>query len=262
VFPVAQLPAEKAKQLRGLVMDLDDTVLDHGRLLPNALSAMYDAKQAGLSLLVATGRAAGWGEVLIRLLPLDGMITENGSVAFTCDSGGVHRHERVNSEQRRQRRIRLASLVSDLQATFPEARLADDVDLRYSDIAFDVGEHQRVPKEIVQQMRAFAEERGARTTVSSVHFHCSFEWDDKASGTLFFLSKQRQVDPSYALTRYAFVGDSSNDAAGFAAFRTSFAVANVRPYLSGLSIPPTYIATQERAAGFHEIIQELIEKRR
>ena len=65
-----------------MIVDLDDTVLDQGHLTPVAYAALCRAAKAGLPVLVATGRPAGWGEVLARQWPVIGVVTENGSVAF------------------------------------------------------------------------------------------------------------------------------------------------------------------------------------
>ena len=65
----------------------------------------------------------------------------------------------------------------------------------------------------------------------------------------------RGVDPSAVLTRYAFIGDSENDASCFAAFRHSIGVQN----LSGRpTVPPRFITTRERGAGFVEAASALL----
>ena len=57
------------------------------------------------------------------------------------------------------------------------------------------------------------------------------------------------------LTRYAYIGDSENDASCFAAFRHSIGVRN----LSGRpSLTPRYITTRERGAGFVEAAEALL----
>ena len=60
-----------------------------------------------------------------------------------------------------------------------------------------------------------------------------------------------------ALGRWGFIGDSGNDASCFAAFRTSFGVANVREHLAGLSVLPAYVAREERGRGFAAIVETL-----
>ena len=61
--------------------------------------------------------------------------------------------------------------------------------------------------------------------------------------------------------RYAFVGDSGNDAACFAAFRTTFGVANVRASLGRLSVTPRYVASRAMGEGFAEIAAAILAHR-
>jgi hypothetical protein len=61
------------------------------------------------------------------------------------------------------------------------------------------------------------------------------------------------------LTRYAFIGDSENDAACFAAFRLTLGVGN----LSGRpTLPPRFRVQGERSRGFVEAAEGLLARRR
>ena len=62
--------------------------------------------------------------------------------------------------------------------------------------------------------------------------------------------------------RYAFIGDSANDAAAFAAFGVTFGVENVRAHLRGLTVPPRYIGPSPMGCGFAAIAAKLGEMRR
>jgi hypothetical protein len=59
------------------------------------------------------------------------------------------------------------------------------------------------------------------------------------------------------LTSWGFVGDSPNDSACFAAFRTTFGVANVRDYVCRLTVPPRFVTLADRGAGFAELARAL-----
>jgi len=102
---------------------------------------------------------------------------------------------------------------------------------------------------------------GARTSRSSVHLHATFDTDDKASGALRFLARELGQEPGAALSRFAFVGDSGNDAACFAAFRTTFGVANVAAAVGRLSVPPRYVARAPMGEGFAEIAGTILRAR-
>lgn len=258
--PLDTFPTNEAESLRGLLFDLDDTFLDGTRLTEAAYSALWKLHRAGFRLVAVTGRPAGWGEVMARQWPIDGIVTENGAVALYRDGSTVRRIEEADEQTRRSRRIRLASAFETLRARFPEVRLASDSHARISDLALDIGESQSVPSDIRQKLVEAARELGLRTHLSSVHLHLTLDSHDKASGTIAFLREHFGEDATSARGAYAFVGDSGNDAACFAAFKTTFGVANVRRSLGELSVPPKYIASRERGAGFGEIAARILDE--
>jgi hydroxymethylpyrimidine pyrophosphatase-like HAD family hydrolase len=94
-----------------------------------------------------------------------------------------------------------------------------------------------------------------------VHLHATFDADDKASGALRFCARELGCDPGSAVARFAFVGDSGNDAACFAAFRTTFGVANVVQSIGKLSVPPRYVAPRPMGEGFADVAAEILRKR-
>jgi HAD superfamily hydrolase (TIGR01484 family) len=278
--PLSDLPVEAAQRLSGVIFDLDDTLLDHGELTEIAYSALFRLRDAGLRLVACTGRPAGWAEVVARQWPIDAAIGENGAVAYGRGEGGVVEGGVVEGDMEREaaagfgearkgngglankaarlsRRERLFELANELLECFPLAALADDNNLRLTDVTIDIGEHRRVPSSDTLQMRAIARERGVRTLQSSVHLHLSLQALDKASGTVRVLRERFGEDPTRARSRYAFVGDSGNDAASFAAFSATFGVANVRAHLGRLPVPPRYVASAPMGRGFAEIAARL-----
>jgi HAD superfamily hydrolase (TIGR01484 family) len=261
------LTPDEARRLVGVVFDLDDTLLDHGELGEAAYGALFRLRDAGLRLIACTGRPAGWGEVVQRQWPVDATVVENGAVALVserAESTGPRRLvvlDPLDRDARKARRAELLALADEIVARFPEAGLADDNDARRADVTIDIGEHRRVPSNDVRAIRTLARDRGVRTFASSIHLHLTHEPDDKATGTIGVLSRFFGEDATSARARYAFVGDSTNDAAAFAAFRTTFGVANVRAHLSGLTVPPRYVARAAMGAGFAEIAARLVAAR-
>ncbi len=251
--PVSALGADEARGLRGLLFDLDDTLLTHGLLVRAAYDALWDLHDAGLTLVAVTGRPSGWGEVLARQWPVAGVVAENGAIHVVREGPGVARRDACDDAERRRRRIKLAQLVERVREQVPEARLTDDVGARLSDVTWDVGERVTLPADRIAAIARLIDDAGARRTQSSVHLHATFDADDKASGALRFLSRELGQEPGAALTRFAFVGDSGNDAACFAAFRTTFGVANVASSVPRLSVPPRYVAKGKMGEGFAEI---------
>jgi HAD superfamily hydrolase (TIGR01484 family) len=259
--PLADLDREEARGIAGLFFDLDDTVLTHGVLTRAAYGAIWDLHDAGVKLVAVTGRPSAWAEVLVRQWPIDGAVTENGAAFVVREGRGVSVILDGPPAEVAERRARLDALVATVREAMPGVRLADDVGGRRTDVAWDIAERVKLAEEEVTALDRLAVAAGARTTRSTVHLHASFERDDKASGALRFVRDRFGEDPGRAVYRWAFAGDSSNDAPCFAALRTTFGVANVRAFVSKLSVPPRYVAQGERGEGFAEIARKLISAR-
>jgi HAD superfamily hydrolase (TIGR01484 family) len=261
VKPVASLGADEARRLRGVLFDLDDTVLTHGLLSRAAYAAIWDLKDAGLAAVAVTGRPCGWGEVLAKQWPVAGCVTENGAVHLVREGTAVVRHDACDAAERAARRARLTALVDRVRAVVPEAALTEDAHLRVSDVTWDVAERVKLPGDSVRRVVAEIEAAGARASLSSVHLHATFDLDDKASGAVRFCGRVLGDDAGAALARYAFVGDSGNDAPCFNAFRTTFGVANVRASLSRLGVCPAYVARRPMGDGFAEVVAAILRHR-
>jgi hypothetical protein len=255
---LAELPAETARNLEGILFDLDDTFLSHGVLEREAYDALWDLHRAGLGLVVVTGRPSGWGEVIVRQWPIDAAITENGAVYVTREDGIV---DGCSAEVRAERAMKLRELVRDVANHVPEAKLSDDVHLRRTDITWDIGERETLPACRIRAVIARIQQAGARHTASSVHLHATFECEDKASGAVRVLRAVKSTDAGSALSRWAFIGDSGNDRACFAAFNVTFGVANVRQRIASLSLPPKWVSRAEMGKGFAEISRAILAAR-
>jgi HAD superfamily hydrolase (TIGR01484 family) len=260
VKPVSALPLAEARALSGLFFDLDDTLLDHGRLTRVAYDALWRLADAGLALVAVTGRPCGWGEVLVRQWPVDGCVAENGAIEIVRQGKGVAVLDACGERERSDRRERLARIVALVRDAVPRAALADDVGARRTDVTWDIGERATLPEEDVRAIVRVVEGAAARWSRSSVHLHATFDADDKASGALRFGARRLGVEPGAAASRFAFVGDSTNDAPCFAAFRTTFGVANVRTSVPRLSVPPRYVANHAMGAGFAEVADAILRR--
>ncbi len=251
------MTAREVKPLRGLLFDLDDTVLEHGLLRPAVLERLYALRDAGLLAVGVTGRPASWGEVLARTWPVDAMVTENGACAWVVGDGRLRRWER-QAERRGASRERLLELASELMTRFPELEFSDDLGGRYSDLTFDVGEYRRLDPQLVVEVVEKARALGLFVTLSSVHMHVTLDPEDKATGTLGLLREHFGCDPALARRQFAYVGDSGNDAACFACFELSVGVKNLK---GTFSIPPRYQTTGACGFGFCELVDRLLQLR-
>ncbi|MBM4361676.1 MAG: HAD-IIB family hydrolase [Deltaproteobacteria bacterium] len=258
MLPLEALPAGEARALEAVLFDLDDTVLDAGRLGLAAYGALYALADAGLLLVAVTGRPLGWAEVLARQWPIEGVVAENGAVSVARTTGGVAVVDAAGADRARRTEW-LDALVATLRREFPDLVPADDVGARRADRTFDVGEHQTVAPARVEAVARRARELGARTVRSSIHLHVTLDGADKASGALAFLAPRLGGDRTRIRRLAAFVGDSENDAPCFAAFSTTIGVANLR---GRPTVPPRYVTRSPAGAGFAEAAALLLARRR
>lgn len=257
MLPLTSISQERARSLAGVFFDLDDTFLDRGLLSDEAFHSLFLLRASGLRLIALTGRPASWAQLIARMWPVEAAIAENGALAFVRDGDRLRAFDTAAPEIRSERRARLLQLVKAAKVALPELYRADDVDGRISDFTFDIGEHEKATEELIFAARSFAHKAGAKTTRSSVHLHFTFDRIDKASGALAYL-RARGEDTTLALHRFAFIGDSDNDASAFAAFACSVGVRNVR---GDFSIPPRYVTPSRASLGFCEFAQHLVSQR-
>ena len=257
--PISALTKEEVAKLRGVAFDLDDTLLDHGRLAEATYSALFRLSEAGLSLYGVTGRPAGWADVLARVFPVQAIVAENGAVVCARRGERVVLVDSVDADERIVRDLRLAELLAGFARRFPDIEPADDVRARISDRTFDIGEFRQVAPDRVAEASAYLREQGARVFVSSVHLHATFDYADKASGAVRLLAADSGLDATAVRHAYAYLGDSENDAACFAAFAVSIGVANLR---GRATLRPRYITSQPMGAGVVEAAERILSLRR
>lgn len=259
MLPISALTQAEARKLRGVAFDLDDTLLDHGRLHEATYSALFRLAEAGLSLYGVTGRPAGWAEVLARVFPVQAIVAENGAVVCARHGERVLLVDSVAAGERRLRDAKLTELLADFALRFPDLEPADDVRARVSDRTFDIGEFRQVAPERVAEAATFLRGRSARVFVSSVHLHATFDYADKASGTVRLLAADSGLDTTAVRHAYAYLGDSENDAPCFAAFEVSIGVANLR---GRSTLQPRYITSQPMGAGVVEAARVILDLRK
>jgi HAD superfamily hydrolase (TIGR01484 family) len=248
---LSTLSQGEARSLKGVLFDLDDTLLDHGKLSEAAYSALFRLRESGLELYVVTGRPLAWVRLLARLFPVDGGVGENGGVMV---GPGGKLYDAASPPERAARTARLAALVTEIREAFPDVEPPDDASERLSDYTFDIGEKHQVEPARVAELCAFARARGATVHVSSVHLHVGYDAVDKASGVVRLLRTLHGTDPTVTLARYAFVGDSENDAACFGAFKTTVGVANLR---GKPTLAPRFVTEAPRGRGVAELARVL-----
>ena len=273
----AQAQADQlSSPLRLIVADVDDTFTFHGSLHPAVLSAVARASQAGLEVILNTGRPAGYGATLLAYVAgVSAVIVENGGAWFDRQAPGAppDPHE-------------VPICYRTLAAPDLRARLADlaqRVGLRAglsfvptADNAFRVTDYtvlRRLPADaepaaVLRQLGAYvAEESDGRGQflASSIHLHFMLDGQtprSKADGVAALLRHRGVADPyGYMATSAVSVGDSANDSSLFSPgrFALSVGVANIRRYLPELGPNrPRHITTHAEGLGLVELIDAIL----
>jgi hypothetical protein len=262
--PLSSAPTEVLATVKGVVFDVDDTVTRGGRLELEAYRAMWALNEAGVGLAAVTGRPLGWAEVFARQWPIDLSVGENGAGWFVARDGAITEGFFHDPETRAAHARTLERIRARVASALPNVRVADDQRARRADLAFDVGETERLDPSTVEALcRIIIEEGGkAPVPVSSVHAHAVMGDWDKARGAVRALGEILGVDEDEARRHWLFVGDSGNDAAAFAFFALTVGVANVREHLPHLPVPPRWVTTADRGEGFAELAAAILAARR
>ena len=245
--------------VEGLVCDLDDTLTREGVLEAESVSALHEARRAGLRLVLVTGRPLGWTDILARLLPVDVAVGENGAGWAYRRGHRIQRGYFDDDATRATHQTRLSEVRARMAQAFPNVPLASDQTERRCDLAFDIGEEAPATDEVVQGVVRTIREAGAQPSVSSVHAHAIPGAWDKASGMRRGYEEAMGRDPDPK--RFVFVGDSGNDQAAFAWFPLSVGVANVTPRLGDMIHPPRFVTPSDRGQGFSEVVTAVLNVR-
>ena len=106
--PIKDIPARLCKSLSFFFTDIDDTLTSNGLLRGNSFRSLWSLHENGIGVVPVTGRPAGWCDMIARMLPVDGVVGENGAFYFRYDAAArrmVRRHlvdekDRANNRQR------------------------------------------------------------------------------------------------------------------------------------------------------------------
>ncbi len=260
--PLAGMPLAVRRGIRGVLADIDDTITTHGRLAPDAYAALARLKEAGKLVVPITGRPAGWCDHIARTWPVDGVVGENGALWMRYDATRrrLVRAYAASEDERRANRRRLDIVAARVLREVPGCALATDQPYREADIAIDFCEDvPPLPRAAVDRIVAIMEAEGLTAKVSSIHVNGWFGRYDKLGMTKRLLADAFGVDLDAERGRFAFAGDSPNDAPMFAYFPNAVGVANVRAFLDRIATPPAWITRGEAGDGFVELVDALLE---
>jgi len=254
------LEAFRSSSVQVLFTDIDDTLTDHGRLKPQAYQALWRLYEKGIHVIPVTGRPAGWCEMIARFWPVHGVVGENGGFYFRYHDRRMIRHYVIDDQTRAENRKRLDKICTEILKEVPRAAVASDQFARVMDLAIDFAEDVGpLSENEIEQIVTIFKRHGAQAKVSSIHVNGWFGEYDKLTTCKVYVQREFGLDLDSSKQLFAFSGDSPNDEPMFAYFENSFAVANIRNFLSRLKHHPAYVANSEGGAGFVEIAERLIE---
>lgn len=264
ITPIESIPPEQLGNLKGVFFDLDDTFTTRGKIPACSFTALWNLRNAGLTVIAVTGRPAGWCDHIARMWPVEGVVGENGAFYFWFDQkeGKLEKRFLDTDSVRAEKRQRLISIRDEILAAVPGSGLASDQLYRETDLAIDYCEDvpplgPEAVKKICQIFRA----HGATCKVSSIHVNGWFGMYDKLGMAKRFMEERMGLDLDEEKARFAYCGDSPNDEPMFEYFPISVAVRNVERFLDQMQTLPAYITSSERGEGFAEFAGHILKHR-
>ena len=242
--------AQALDSIRLIATDMDGTLTIDKKITRQVLQAFEQLRQAGIEVLIVTGRSAGWVSGLVNYLPIVGAIAENGGLFYQ----GETQQLLVSIADLKLHRQRLAEMFLDLRSHFPQIQESSDNAFRLTDWTFDVA---GLNFSDIDRLNSLCLNNGWGFTYSNVQCHIKLLEQNKAEGLLKVLQNR------YPLEQIATVGDSPNDESLFdlSRFPVSIGVANIQTYQTQLNHSPTYITTQSEGAGFCEFVNAVLASR-
>lgn len=255
-LPIKQFPAH---QIKAVFSDLDDTLTDQSLLLPDTLTSLHNLHRNGFKLVIVSGRPAGWADSLMRLIPLDALIFENGAGMMWRESKKIRTLCLAENSRLADQRKTLQRVFDQIKLQVPEAKLATDQPYRLFDFAVDFNEEPPFlnPGQIEWIMGFLERQKEITAKLSSIHINYWVGKHTKLTACEYWLN---QFGSSLSINKQsiAFTGDSPNDEPLFGFFPNSVGVANVSKYLSKMKCPPKYITSHAGGKGFQELAELLL----
>jgi HAD superfamily hydrolase (TIGR01484 family) len=262
--PLSEMPAATAAGVHTVFSDIDDTLTTEGRLTVPAYGALADLREAGLRVVLVTGRPAGWCDHIARMWPVDAVIGENGAFYFWYDAAARKLRSRhvFDGATRAANTQRMAQVRDTILREVPGCALASDQFCRLYDLAIDFCEDvPALPASAVDRIVALMEQAGMTAKISSIHVNGWFGRHDKLSMAHLLLRERYGLELETERERCVFAGDSPNDAPMFSYLPNAVGVANVARFGLPPEQAPAYVTPSACGEGFAELACHLIQAR-
>ena len=263
------IPATICKRIKGIFFDIDDTFTLNGKIYPQAFSAIWEAREAGLMVIPVTGRPAGWADHIARMWPVDGVVGENGAFYFCMDAEKKRLVKRFFTEdpvQRVKDRKRLREIFQEVEKAYTGILLASDQPYRECDLAVDFCEDASPTRSLedARGIKGIFDAQGAHAKISSIHVNAWFGNYDKLTMCKLFMKETRGILLDEEKEYFFFCGDSPNDSPMFAFFPYSAGVSGIARFQDAglMEHMPRFVASRDGSLGFEEIVRTILKGRR
>lgn len=249
-IPFAGFSDDEARNVEIIVSDVDDTITQNGKLMPDALDALWKAKGAGKMVVLVTGGSAGWADAYIRQWPVDLVIAESGAVALAHGKDGsiVYKFNTHIAPDAKKGRENLMRMTAGLT-------LSSDQYARIHDIAYD---KSKLSSYELKTLLSVIQASGGHASVSSMHVNAGFGKFSKASSYIMFMNTLFDMQYPAIVAKGIYFGDSLNDEEMFRLFPLSVGMHSVEDARESFSVLPKYIMEDYGGTGFSRAIEDLL----
>jgi HAD superfamily hydrolase (TIGR01484 family) len=249
--------SEMRGPVRALFSDVDGTMTTGDRIEAQTYQALEQLGEAGVPLVMVTGRPAGFGHAFMKMTPVLACVSENGGVTFVREGRKITKLYGVPAQTIPEWRRRMVDIVAEVTKAVPGARLSSDSKYREVDLAIDWNEEVQLSREDAEKCVAIIRKGGFTAVRSSVHVNFGPPHFDKLSAAMMVV---REVlgDNANDLSPYVYVGDALNDAPMFNGFPSSVGVANIKIWWDELAYKPAYLTERAEGAGLRELVAHIL----
>jgi hypothetical protein len=243
--------------VRALFSDVDGTMTSGDRIEASTYEALERLGDAGVPVIMVTGRPAGFAHAFMKMTPVLAMVSENGGVTFVREGRKLNKIYGVPQASLPEWRRRMNDAAVEVMTAVPGARLSTDSKYREVDLAIDWNEEAKLSKDDAEVAVRMLTKAGFLAVRSSVHVNFGPPHFDKLSACMTVVRQVLGGDAN-DLSPYVFVGDALNDAPMFGGFPTSVGVANIRHWWDELGFKPAYLTERPEGAGLRELIAHIM----